>query len=116
MREQRAKMIVIEGFREAMSRVEALLLPATPLPATKIGEDTETELLGKKVSTFLTVIKNCNPISAMGYAGITVPAGYGKTGLPVRLQIVSRLQEEDKLLGMAYAFEQATKVRKAPRL
>lgn len=76
----------------------------------------ETELLGKIVNTFLTFIKNCDRISVVGYPAITVPAGYSKTGLPIGLQIVARPWTEGKLLAMAYAFEQAAKVRKAARL
>jgi len=114
VREDRNKMI--SGFEEAMSGVDALLLPTTPLPASKIGEDVETELLGKKVDTFLTFIKNCDPISVVGYPTITVPAGYSNTGLPIGLQMVARPWEEGKLLSMAYSFEKATKVRKAPKL
>jgi len=107
---------MIAGFEDAMLGIDALLLPTTPLPASKIGEDVETELLGKKVNTFMTFIKNCDPISVVGYPAITVPAGYGNTGLPIGLQMVTRPWEEGKLLSMAYAFEQATKVRKAPKL
>jgi mandelamide amidase len=107
---------MIAGFKEAMSGLDALLLPTTPLPAAPIGDDVDTELLGQKVNTFLTFIKNCDPISVVGYPAITVPAGYGKTGLPIGLQIVARPWEEANLLSMAYAFEQATKVRKAPQL
>lgn len=114
VRDDRNKMIA--GFEEAMLDVDALLLPTTPLPASKIGEDAETELLGEKVNTFLTFIKNCDPISNVGYPAITVPAGYSSTGLPIGLQIVTRPWEECELLSMAYAFEQATKVRKPPKL
>jgi len=114
VREDRNKMI--SGFKEAMIGVDALLLPTTPLPASKIGEEVETEIQGKKVNTFLTFIKNCDPISVVGYPAISVPAGYSQTGLPIGLQIVTRPWEEDKLLNMAYAFEQATKVRKPPKL
>jgi Asp-tRNA(Asn)/Glu-tRNA(Gln) amidotransferase A subunit family amidase len=93
-----------------------LILPTTPLPAAKIGDDVETELQGKKVNTFLTFIRNCDPVSVVGYPAISVPAGYSKTGLPIGLQIVARPWEEEKLLSMAYAFEQGTRVRKAPQL
>ena len=108
--------LMIAGFQEALSGLDGLLLPTTPLPAAKIGEDMETELLGKKVNTFLTFIRNCDPVSVVGYPAISVPAGYSKTGLPIGLQIVARPWEEEKLLSMAYAFEQGTKMRKAPRL
>ncbi len=114
VREDRNKMI--SGFKEAMSGVDALLLPTTPLPASKIGEDVETDLNGKKVNTFLTFIKDCDPVSVVGYPAITVPAGYSGTGLPIGLQIVASPFEEPKLIQIAHAFEQGTKVRKNPAL
>jgi len=114
VRDDRNKMIA--GFQEAMFGTDALLLPTTPLPACKIGDDMETELLGKKVNTFLTYIRNCDPISVVGYPAITVPAGYGSTGLPIGLQIVTRPWEEYKLFGIAHDFEQSSKIRKPPKL
>ncbi len=114
VREDRNKMIA--GFEAAMGGVDALLLPTTPLPAAKIGEDVETELNGKKVNTFLTFIRDCDPISVVGYPAITVPAGYSRGGLPIGLQMVARPFEEGKLLQMGHAFEQATNVRKPPKL
>lgn len=108
--------LMISGFKEAMFGVDALLMPTTPLPACRIGEDMQTELLGKKVNTFLTFIRNCDPVSVVGYPAMTVPAGYSKGGLPIGLQIVARPWDEYKILGMAHAFEQATRVRKPPRL
>ncbi len=114
VREDRNKMIA--GFQGAMQGVDALLLPTTPLPAAKIGEDLETDLNGKKVNTFLTFIKNCDPISVVGYPALTVPAGYGKGGLPIGLQIVGKPWDESKLLSIAHSFEQDTGVRKPPKL
>ncbi len=114
VREERNKMI--SGFKEAMSGVDALLLPTTPLPASKIGEDVETDLEGKKVNTFLTFIKDCDPVSVVGFPAITVPAGYSSKGLPIGLQIVARPFEEPRLIQIAHAFEQSTKVRKPPTL
>ena len=70
----------------------------------------------KKVNTFLTFIKDCDPVSVVGYPAITVPAGYSGTGLPIGLQIVASPFEEPKLIQIAHAFEQGTKVRKNPAL
>lgn len=108
--------LMIKGFEEAMFGTDALLMPTTPLPACKIGDDMKTELNGKKVDTFLTYIRNCDPVSVVGYPAITVPAGYSQEGLPIGLQIVARPWEEYKLLGIGNDFEQATKVRKVPKL
>lgn len=48
-----------------------------------------------------------------GYPHITVPAGY-LFGLPVGLSLMARAWQEPKLIRLAYAFEQLTKVRKPP--
>jgi amidase len=49
-----------------------------------------------------------------GYPHITVPAGY-VFGLPVGLSFFAGAWSEPKLIKYAYAFEQATKARQAPR-
>jgi amidase len=55
-----------------------------------------------------------SPAAVCGYPSITVPAGYAR-GLPVGLSFMGRAYSEPKLLKLAYAFEQATKVRRAPK-
>lgn len=49
-----------------------------------------------------------------GYPHITVPAGY-VFGLPFGISFFGMAYSEPKLIKLAYAFEQATKVRRAPR-
>lgn len=49
-----------------------------------------------------------------GYPHITVPAGY-VFGMPVGISFFGGAYSEGKLIRMAYAFEQATKVRQAPK-
>ncbi len=49
-----------------------------------------------------------------GYPNITVPAGF-IFGLPVGISFFGRAWSEPVLLKIAYSFEQATKVRKAPK-
>ena len=48
-----------------------------------------------------------------GYPAVTVPAGFVRH-LPVGLTLMGKSRDEARLLGFAYAFEQATKVRRAP--
>jgi len=49
-----------------------------------------------------------------GYPNITVPCG-DVFGLPVSISVFGRPWSEAKLIGIAHAFEQATKARKPPR-
>ena len=50
----------------------------------------------------------------MYVSGITVPAGFVH-GLPVGTSLFGRAWSEGKLIRLAYAFEQATQVRRSPR-
>jgi amidase len=54
------------------------------------------------------------PCAVAGYPAITVPMGYTR-GLPLGITFMCRAWSEAVLLKLAFAFEQATKVRKAPR-
>jgi amidase len=53
------------------------------------------------------------PAALAGYPAINVPAGY-TFGLPLGVTFMGQAWSEPKLIGFAYAFEQATKVRRAP--
>lgn len=49
-----------------------------------------------------------------GYPGIAVPAGYDEQGVPFAICFGGLQGYEPRLIEIAYAFEQATKVRKPP--
>jgi amidase len=55
-----------------------------------------------------------SPAAVAGYPSITVPAGFVH-GLPVGISFFAGAWSEPMLLKIAYAFEQATKIRKPPR-
>jgi len=55
------------------------------------------------------------PAAVAGYPNLTVPAGF-VGGLPVGLSFFGAPYQESRLLKLAFAFEQATKARRAPDL
>jgi len=55
-----------------------------------------------------------SPAAVAGYPHVTVPMGYVR-GLPVGLSFVGRPWSEGTLIKLAFAYEQATKVRRPPR-
>lgn len=52
--------------------------------------------------------------AAANYPCLTVPMGYKANGEPIGITFIARPYEEDKLVKIGYAFEQATKARKIP--
>lgn len=51
-----------------------------------------------------------------GYPSITVPGGYTSAGKPLGVTFTAGAFEEEKLIEIGYAFEQATRFRKPPEL
>jgi amidase len=62
---------------------------------------------------FSTFIGSSGPPAVAGYANVTVPAGFVGP-LPVGVSFIGGRWDEPTLIGLAYAFEQATQVRVPP--
>jgi amidase len=94
-----------EGLDELMDRLEldALLAP-TRSPAWVIDV-----VNGGRGS-----IESSTPAALAGYPLITVPAGYAFGALPVGVVFMGRRWSEPTLIKIAFAFEQATRVRRPP--
>ena len=58
---------------------------------------------------------NSSVAAVAGYPSITVPMGFAAE-CPLGLSFIGSAWSEGKLISIAYAFEQATRARKAPRL
>jgi amidase len=54
------------------------------------------------------------PAAVAGYPAVSVPAGF-VFDLPVGISFMGRAWSEARLIGIAYAFEQTTRVRRPPR-
>ena len=94
-----------EGIDKVMDehRLDALVAPtgSPPWPIDLVNGD---HFMGGSSSA----------AAVAGYPNICVPAGY-VFGLPVGISIFGRAWSEPTLIKIAYAFEQATNVRRAPR-
>lgn len=65
---------------------------------------------------FFPYILNAAISARAGYPSITVPIGYTDTGRPMGITFAAEAYSEPKLLRLAYAFEQVTKMRRPPKL
>jgi aspartyl-tRNA(Asn)/glutamyl-tRNA(Gln) amidotransferase subunit A len=59
-----------------------------------------------------------SPFALLGAPAVVVPSGYSDAGLPLSIQFVARPFDDAKLLGIAHAYEQATRFgsRREPAL
>lgn len=65
---------------------------------------------------FFPYIANASISARAGYPSITVPIGYTGDGRPMGITFAGGAYSEPRLLSLAYAFEQATKWRRPPKL
>ena len=87
------------------NRLDAIIFPATPLPARPIGHDDTVELNGRQVPTFQTFARNTAPASGAGIPGLAIPAGLSEDGLPVGLEIDGPVMSDRRLLAIGLAIE-----------
>lgn len=94
-----------EGIDKVMddSKLDALVAP-TGGPAWTTDLVNGDHFLGGSSS----------PAAIAGYPNITVPAGFVH-GLPVGISFFGRAWSEARLIGLAFAFEQETHLRRPPR-
>lgn len=91
------------------NNIDALFFPTTPLPAVPIdlvkGSSTVSLNGGAAVDEFSTYIQNTDPGSNAGIPGLSLPAGFTASGLPVGMAIDGPLGSDKKLLGIGLAME-----------
>ncbi len=62
------------------------------------------------------VASNCAISTVTGLPAMVIAAGHASDGMPIGMQLLGRRFSESSLLAMAYAFEQATQLRRTPIL
>jgi aspartyl-tRNA(Asn)/glutamyl-tRNA(Gln) amidotransferase subunit A len=98
----KVRRLIRNDFDRAFERCDVLVGPTSPTAAFKIGEKSD-DPLSMYLADIYTI--TCN---LAGIAGISVPCGFTRGGLPIGLQILGAPFEEEKLLRVARMFERAT--------
>src|SRR5215472_7958754 len=98
---QKVRALIAQDFRDAFTKVDAILTPTSPVPPFKLGERT-SDPLQMYLADIYTVTG-----SLAGVPGISVPCGKIDGRLPVGLQIFGPPFGEARVLQLAHAFEQA---------
>jgi len=98
----RLRSLIESEFREALHEVDILAMPTNMIPPFPIA-DAEPGTATAGTPTTLAA-----PLNLTGMPAVSVPCGFTTDGLPVGLTIAGRHWEDDLVLRVAYACEQAT--------
>lgn len=99
---QKVRTLIRKDFEEVFKQCDALLTPATPTPAFRIGDKTDDPLQMYLCDIFTATA------NLAGICGISVPCGKSSDGLPIGLQILGPEFREENILRVGHAYQQAT--------
>ena len=96
---QKVRTLIRKDFDDAFKKVDILLTPTCPTTAFLKG-DFVNDPLSMYLSDLLTV-----PANLAGLPAISIPCGFDTKGLPIGLQLIGNVLEENKILNAANIFE-----------
>ncbi len=101
----------LDAYNEALDRLH---LDGFVYPAIQMPPPDETLPQDGRLSS--GPHSDTSWVNMIGVPAIVVPAGFYPDGLPFGLEISARPWKDGDLLGYAYAYEQATRLRRPPVL
>lgn len=104
---QRQRRRFCREFARALETVDALAMPAVPIPTARVGE-LEVEVNGRLENVRLATTRNIRALNLTGLPVLSVPCGFHSDGLPVGIQIVGKAFDEQRVLEIGHAYETAT--------
>jgi aspartyl-tRNA(Asn)/glutamyl-tRNA(Gln) amidotransferase subunit A len=101
---QRLRRRIQGVYRNLLTKVDLLLVPATPIVAPQIGQK-DVAIGGEMEDVRLASTRLVRGFNALGLPVLSMPAGYSKEGLPIGMQLVGRAWDEMLLLRAGAALE-----------
>ncbi|PYT15358.1 MAG: Asp-tRNA(Asn)/Glu-tRNA(Gln) amidotransferase GatCAB subunit A [Acidobacteria bacterium] len=103
---QRLRRIFIHEFSKLWTQADCVFTPATPIAAPKIGQTT-VQIGAATDDTRLATTRFARGINVLGVPALAMPCGFTQAGLPIGLQILAAPLQEDRLLRIGAAIEDA---------
>ena len=101
---QQVRTLIRRDFDRAFETVDVLLTPTSPTTAFGFGAHSE-DPLAMYLADLLTI-----PANMAGLPAISVPCGFDGAGLPIGVQLITGVLQEQRLLQVAHHYEQAAAV------
>lgn len=105
-RAQQVRTLIVEDFKKTFESCDAIMIPTAPNTSFKMGEHS-TNPLEMYLEDIFTV-----PVNIAGLPAISIPGGFASNGMPIGLQFITKAFDEEKLLQIAYTYEQNTEFSK----
>jgi aspartyl-tRNA(Asn)/glutamyl-tRNA(Gln) amidotransferase subunit A len=102
LKAQQVRTLLRRDYEQAFESVDVVAMPASPTPAFRLGEKT-ADPLQMYLTDIFTVSANL-----AGLPGISIPCGFAGERLPVGLQLMGRMFDEETMLRVADAYERLT--------
>ena len=99
-----------DRMRAFFETYDVLALPVSQVPPFSAEVEYPSDINGEPQSTYLDWMRSAYFITVTGCPAISVPAGFTAEGWPVGIQLVGPPRGERRLLEIAHAFEQVTRV------
>ena len=99
---QQLRRLIKEDFDRIFKEVDVLVSPTCPTTAFDIGSRNE-DPLAMYLTDIGTICANL-----IGAPAISIPAGFDKDGMPIGMQLISQILQEEPLLRAAYNLEKET--------
>ena len=96
---QKARTILINEYNALFETYDFLLSPTAPTPAFGIGEH-----ISDPVQMYLADVMTV-PVSLAGLPAMSVPAGMSESGLPIGVQIISKMKHDAQVIALARSAE-----------
>ena len=103
---QRTRRRIGRQFAKLFEEVDCIFTPTTPITAPKIGQSS-VEIRGVTEEVRTAATRFTRVMNALGLPAISIPCGFSRSGLPIGLQIIAGPRQEDLLLRVAAAVEDA---------
>jgi aspartyl-tRNA(Asn)/glutamyl-tRNA(Gln) amidotransferase subunit A len=105
LKAQKVRTLIIREFKDAFEKYDALVTPTSPTVPFKLGEKVDDP-----IQMYLSDVCTL-PINIAGLPAISIPSGFAD-GLPIGMQIIGKPFDEETILRIAFAYEQATEWHK----
>lgn len=99
---QKARTVFIEKYTSVLHKFDCILAPVNPTLPPKFGE-----LLDDPVKNMMADLYTVT-VNIVGLPALALPCGFSRNGLPIGMQLIGRMFDEDNLFALGHAYQTET--------